>query len=148
MTNGNGTESDEAQVRRLVEDRIQAVRARDVAAALASHAPDVAAFDVIDPLRYAGRDTIAQRLRAWLSTFEGPIGLEMRDLTVVAGDAVAFCHGLSHVSANTADGGRLDMWWRTTLCCQKVDGRWMVTHEHNSVPMNMDTGKASFDLKP
>ena len=61
---------------------------------------------------------------------------------------VAFSHGLSHVSATTTDGRKLDMWWRTTVCFRKIAGKWMVTHEHNSVPFDVESGKASLDLQP
>jgi hypothetical protein len=30
----------------------------------------------------------------------------------------------------------------------KIDGRWMVTHEHVSVPFDMKSGQALMDLKP
>jgi ketosteroid isomerase-like protein len=46
------------------------------------------------------------------------------------------------------DGKRLEMWWRSTVCYQRIEGRWMVTHEHNSVPFDPQTGKASLDLRP
>ena len=76
------------------------------------------------------------------------IGYEIRDLSITAGDEVAFSHGLSHVSATKKDGGQLDMWWRTTVCFSKVEGKWNVVHEHNSVPFDVGSGKASLDLKP
>lgn len=37
---------------------------------------------------------------------------------------------------------------KTTICFRKLDGKWMVTHEHNSVPFDVESGKASLDLKP
>jgi ketosteroid isomerase-like protein len=40
------------------------------------------------------------------------------------------------------------MWWRVTVCYRKIDGRWKIAHEHNSVPFNVNNGKASLDLKP
>jgi ketosteroid isomerase-like protein len=40
------------------------------------------------------------------------------------------------------------MWWRTTVCFRKIDEKWMVTREHNSVPFDPKSGKASLDLKP
>jgi ketosteroid isomerase-like protein len=40
------------------------------------------------------------------------------------------------------------MWWRTTLCFRKIDEKWMLTHSHDSVPFNMETGKASLNLEP
>lgn len=34
------------------------------------------------------------------------------------------------------------------MCCRKIDSKWMIVHEHDSVPFDMETGKASIDLKP
>ena len=137
------------ELRRLIDDRIQAIRAKDVGATLAYYVPDVRSFDLIDPLSYAGRDEVAERLREWFSQFrEGPIGFETRDLELVVGGDVAFAHGLNHVDAVTTDGNRIDMWWRATACFRKLDGRWMVVHEHSSVPFDMESGRASLGLKP
>jgi len=141
--------NDAAELRRLIDDRVRAIRAKDADATLAHYVPDVRSFDVIDPLRYAGRDGVAERLRAWFSQFrEGPIGFELRDLEIVAGDRVAFCHSLDHVDAVTTGGNRIDVWWRATTCFRKLDGRWMVVHEHSSVPFDMESGRASLGLQP
>jgi uncharacterized protein (TIGR02246 family) len=144
----NSKPIDEAQIRALIDDRIKAVRAKDIAGAISGLAPDVLSFDVVNPLQRIGSDASGQRAEEWFSSFKGPIGYEIRDLNVAVGDEVAFSHGLSHVSATTTDGGRLDMWWRTTVCFRKIDGKWSITHEHNSVPFDVETGKASLDLKP
>jgi ketosteroid isomerase-like protein len=40
------------------------------------------------------------------------------------------------------------MWVRFTVCLRKIDGHWMVTHEHASVPFDVETGRASVDLAP
>jgi len=146
MTNGNV--DGEAQIRALVEDRVKAVRAKDSNAATASVARETLSFDVVNPLQHIGSDAARKRAEEWFSSFQGSIGYEVRDLSITAGSDVAFSHGLSHVSATKTDGVKLDMWWRTTLCFQKIDGKWMVTHEHNSVPFDVKTGKASLDLKP
>jgi ketosteroid isomerase-like protein len=38
---------------------------------------------------------------------------------------------------------------RATVCCRKIDGTWMVTHEYVSMPFYMDPPfKAAVDLKP
>ncbi len=48
-----------------------------------------------------------------------------------------------------ADGEKVDMWLRETLCFRKIDGKWKITHEHESVPFCMDGSfKAAVDLKP
>jgi ketosteroid isomerase-like protein len=102
----------------------------------------------VNPLQQIGSDASRKRAEAWFSSFQGPIGYEIHELKITGGDDVGFAHGLSHVSATRTDGGPLDMWWRTTLCFRKIDGKWMLTHEHNSVPFDVDSGKASLNLKP
>lgn len=148
MTAATGNAVEEAQIRALIDDRAKAVRAKDVNGAISSVAPDILSFDVVNPLQRIGSNASRKRAEDWFSSFQGPIGYEIRNLSVTAGDDVAFSHGLSHVSATSKDGGQLDMWWRTTICFRKIDGKWMVTHEHNSVPFDVESGKASLDLKP
>ena len=148
MTTENSKATNEAQIRALIDDRAKAVRAKDVNGAISSIAPDVLSFDVVNPLQHIGSDASKKRAEEWFSSFQGPIGYEIRDLNITAGETLAFSHGLSHVSATRTDGGQLDMWWRTTVCFRKIDGKWMVTHEHNSVPFDVKSGKASLDLKP
>ena len=147
MTTEN-SKINETQIRALIDDRAKAVRAKDINGAISHYAPDILSFDVVNPLQHIGSDASRKRAEEWFSSFQGPIGYEIRDLSITAGDDVAFSHGLSHVSATKTDGGQLDMWWRTTVCFRKIDGKWMVTHEHNSVPFDVESGKASLDLKP
>ena len=150
MTTGiaNSKTPDEPHIRALIDDRAKAIRDKNVNGAISSIAPDILSFDVVNPLQQMGSDASKKRAEDWFSSFEGPIDYEIRDLSITAGDSAAFSHGLSHVSATRIDGGQLDMWWRTTVCFRKIDEKWMVTHEHNSVPFDVESGKASLDLKP
>lgn len=140
--------SDEAQIRKLIDDREKAVRARDIDASIANIAPDIVWFDVVNPLQHIGSDALKKRAKEWFASFEGAIGYQTLELNITAGDDVAFSHGLNHVSATKIGGGQLDMYWRTTVCYRKIDEQWTVTHEHNSVPFEVESGKASLDLKP
>lgn len=148
MTTANSRTVAETQIRELIDDRVKAVQTKDVNASISSLVPDILSFDVVNPLQYIGSNASRKRAEQWFASFQGPMGYEIRDLSITAGDDVAFSHGLSHVSATIKDGGQLDMWWRTTVCFRKLDGKWMVTHEHNSVPFDVESGKASLDLKP
>jgi ketosteroid isomerase-like protein len=41
------------------------------------------------------------------------------------------------------------MWFRVTLGLRRIDGKWLVTHEHSSVPFYMDGSlRAAVDLNP
>ena len=148
MTPAYGKAGGEVQIRALLDEQIAAVRAKDVSGLLAGYAPDVVVFDLVNPLQYRGSDALRKRAAEWLSSFEGPVGYEARDVRIVAGGDLAYCHSLNRVTGTTTQGKKIDMSWRATLCCRKIDGRWMVTHGHSSVPFDMESGQASLDLEP
>ena len=136
------------EVREMIDAWAVAVRAKDIESAMSHYFSDVVAFDVVDPLEYKGTDMLRQRLKDWFSSFVGPFGFEITNLEVEAGDYLAFCHSLNRVIGVKNNGERLNMCWRATLCCRKIEGRWTITHSHTSVPFNPETGMASLDLEP
>ncbi len=138
----------EGQIRALIDERVKAVRAKNVDEALAGIAPDVLLFDVVNPLQAHGLEWSRQRTEAWFSSFQGPIGYEIRDLSITTGGDVAFSHSLNRYSGTQTEGVQIDMWVRATTCYRKVDGAWMITHEHQSVPFDGESGQASLDLTP
>ena len=140
--------SSEAEIKALIEKNVEAIRAKDIAEAISDHAPNVLLFDVINPLRYSGLDALKDRLNDWFSSFQGSIGYELQDLNITASEDVAFCHCLNQVKGTKTDGVAIEMWWRATVCYRKIDGRWLVTHAHSSVPFNTENGQASLDLQP
>lgn len=148
MTTENDDAAGEDFIREIIEGRVAAVRAKDVEGLLTHHAPDVLSFDVLDPLRNVGSDAIRPRAEKWLSSYDGAVGYEVRDLSVTAGETVAFCHYLHRVSGTLKTGDEVDMWVRATVCLSKAGGEWKIVHEHQSVPFDVRTGKASLNLKP
>ena len=140
--------TDETQIRQLTDDWMKAARAKDINGLMSSYASDVLSFDVIPPLQNTGIGEARKRAVEWLGSFHGPIDCELRDLSITAGDDVAFSHSLNHISGTKTDGEKVDMWVRATICYHKIDGKWMVTHEHISLPIDMETGKAALELAP
>jgi uncharacterized protein (TIGR02246 family) len=138
----------ESDIRTLIEQRVNAVDHKDLSTLLSHHSPDVLSFDVVNPLQYAGVEKVRERAEEWLAAFQGSIGYEVRDLKITAGDDVAFCHFLYHVSGTLAAGATVSMWVRATLCLNHVHGEWMIAHEHQSVPFDAATGQASLKLVP
>ena len=105
----------EAEVRTLLDGWAAAIRAKDSDAVLSHYASDLVQFDLAPPLEYSGKNTLdKQDLETWFSTFNGPIAYEIRNLKVTAGDEVAFCHSLNHLSGTKTTGERVDLWLRAT----------------------------------
>jgi ketosteroid isomerase-like protein len=106
-------------------------------------------FDLAPPLQYAGIDAYRSNFEEWFLSFQGPIGYEIRDLSITMGDDVAFSRSLNRISGRRTNGEQTDVWVRATVCFRKIEGKWKMAHEHVSVPFYMEPPyKASLDLKP
>jgi uncharacterized protein (TIGR02246 family) len=141
--------SGDAEIRQLVDRWARAVRAKDVEGLMSCYATDVLSFDLAPPLQSRGADAYRRSLEAWFPTFRGPIGYEVRDLGVTPGDDVAFSHSLNRITGARTSGEETDVWVRATVCFRRIGGRWLIAHEHVSVPFEMEPPyRASLDLQP
>jgi ketosteroid isomerase-like protein len=136
----------ETAIKQAIAARNAALGARDVAGVVASGAAGLVSYSLAPPLE----DTSGKAgLKAWFDTWDGPFGYEMRDLKIVAGDEIAFAHGLAHMTGRKTNGEQVDLWFRQSVGLKKLHGAWKIVHEHDSVPFYMDGGlKAAIDLKP
>jgi ketosteroid isomerase-like protein len=138
--------TDETQIRKLIDDWAEALRNKNAEAVLSHYASPLVHFSLAPPLLSA--ESSAEGLNAWSGTWQGPIGYEIRGLSVTVGDDVAFSHSLNRIHGTT-NGEKSDLWFRHTLGFRKIRGKWKIAHEHESVPFYMDGSfKAAVDLKP
>jgi uncharacterized protein (TIGR02246 family) len=140
---------DEAEIRQLVDTWARALHAKDVDRIMSVYAPEVLVFDLAPPLQQAGAETHRRNFAEWFATWRSPIGSDIRDLSITAGDDVAFFHCLNRINGTRNDGDETSVWVRVTVCLRKTNGQWKVTHEHVSVPFYMDGSlRAAVDLAP
>jgi PhnB protein len=139
--------SAEAEIKAVIDDWADAIRAKD-ARRVASHGTaDFVQFSLAPPLVSDAAD--AEGLEKWFATWHGPLAYSVRDLRITAGDDVAFAHSLNRLTGTTTDGQTSEVWFRHTMCFRKVGGAWKIAHEHESVPFYMDGSfKAAVDLEP
>jgi ketosteroid isomerase-like protein len=138
----------EALIRQRVEDLVKALRAKDIDGAMSLYAPDMVSFDIAPPLRYVGADN---KRRAWqeaFAAFPGPVDYEVRDLNVTTHGDLAFVHSLNHPSFTLANGHTTELWLRWTACFRRIDGVWLIVHDHVSVPADLEHGQAVLNLTP
>jgi uncharacterized protein (TIGR02246 family) len=141
--------TNETQIRQVFDDWKKALHAKDVDRIMSLYAPEILSFDLPPPLQRVGAAAQRKDFEGWFATFRGPIGSEMRDLSITAGDDVAFCHCLNRISGSRTNGEETSVWVRVTVCLRKQGGKWLVTHEHVSVPFHMDGSyRAAVDLEP
>lgn len=148
MTNRKNNERDEAEVRQLIDGFVEAFHTRNVDLMMSLYAPEFVAFDIVPPLQDVGKDQYRKTWEKAFAFFQGPIEFETRDLSITAGNDVAFSHQLLRLQATMVNGQKVDRWERLTFGFQKIDGKWLILHEHVSVPADLFTGKAALELKP
>ena len=104
MATGNRKKIDEAQIREPIDRWLKALRAKNLDGIMSCYTPDILLFDLLPPLQYLGADAYRKNWAEWFSTFRGPIGYEIRDLSLTTGDDVAFSHSLNRISGKRTDG--------------------------------------------
>jgi len=124
---------DEGAIRNLIEDWASAVRRKDLNGILRNHSPHVLMFDIPPPLQSKG---IEAYKRTWdlFSWSHDPVVFDISEMSITAGDDVAFVAALMRCSGTEANGDNIELDFRLTIGLRKIDDQWLVTHEHHSIP--------------
>ena len=142
--------SDEAKIRALESQFAAAISAKDINAIMKVYVPDetLFVFDVIPPRQYVGATAYRKDWSDFLALFNDPIKFEITDLQVTTASTLAFSHSIQHISGTDTKGKPIDLTVRLTDVYRKVNGNWLIVHEHVSVPVDLDTGKPDLASKP
>lgn len=140
----------EAAIRALLDELAQALRQGDRRRIMAFYADDLRAFDLLPPLQSINRAAFMQQAWdvCWAEALQFPIEFVQHDLRVHADGDVAFSHCMVHMKGLDKDGQMIETWFRNTRGLQRADGQWLITHEHNSVPLDKETGAGLVNLAP
>lgn len=142
------TKIDEAQIRELLDDWKKAAGEKDIEGVMACYTPDVVSFDMLPPLQCAGAEAYRKNWELGFEMCQESGAFETHDQTLAVSSDVAFCHSLCRMNGTDAEGKAFDCWIRWTQCFRKVHGKWLIAHEHISVPIDVETDRGLMDLKP
>jgi ketosteroid isomerase-like protein len=137
-----------ADLQALFEIRAEEIRAKDIAGLMALYAPDIVYFDLVPPLRYVGAAALRERFKDWFAKWKSSIGQETRELNISVDANLAAAFMLLRTSGTLSDGRRVGYWVRVSNSCRRAEGRWLITHEHVSLPVDMKSANAVMDLVP
>ncbi len=141
-------ESTQTEIRALFDSQAEAIRTKDVDRLMSLYSPDILYFDVVPPLRYAGSAALRGRFLQWFDAYQGSTSVETRDFSISESGNIAVAHWLSRVSGTLKNGHEAGFWVRATSCCQRSNDRWLITHEHISLPVDVMSGRPATDLLP
>jgi ketosteroid isomerase-like protein len=148
MTNDNDHSAiDEQIIRRQIDGYVSAIRRKDVEKVMQIFAPNLVSFDLEAPLQHMG----AQSKRGnWTKAFDAyrSLDYDIRELTLTMSANLALGRSVNWISGTMADGKKNSYWVRWTTCFQKIDGEWLIIHDHVSVPLDIKNGKGVLDIEP
>ena len=151
MAFGTPVKADARADIRALEDRfVAAFKAKDIDGIMNVYVPDqtLVIFDVVPPRQYVGAAAYRKDWQTFFDSFDGPITVELTDLDVVTDRNLAYSHSIQRVAGTDKHGKKLDMTVRVTDVYKKARGRWLVIHEHVSVPVDLETDKPDLSSKP
>ena len=128
------SQANESGVRDLLERWAVAVRAKNMSEVLANHSPDFQMFDVPLPFESRGLVAYEDTWELFYSSPPDPVAFDIKWLEVVAGEDVAFAFAHMQCVEPTEKVQRTPLDFRLTVGLQKLEGRWIIVHEHHSVP--------------
>jgi ketosteroid isomerase-like protein len=151
LMNINGFVENEQEKKALLAKREQwrqAFVSKNVDEIMTYYVHDIVSYDLMAPIQFSGEQMWRDNWVNFFQFFPGEIKVTLEDLTVFqSGDLAAF-RGLTRLQATTAAGKYIDMWSRETNIFRKIDGEWLIVHDHISVPLDFETGMALTGLKP
>lgn len=140
--------STQSEGRALLESWSEAARTKDIVRLMSLYSSDIVYFDVVPSLQFTGSAAVRSNFLRWFGGWKSSIGKEIRELNIVAGGDIAAAHMLIRASGTLMDGREVGYWVRATVCCQRSDHRWLITHEHISLPVDVNSGRMVMDAVP
>ena len=139
---------DRADVEAAQNRVIAAINAKDSDALMLNYVPDdsLVVFDDAMPLQTRGAKAWRE---VWQKVFSRArkFHVDLTELNIVASSDLAVAHAIVHIQF-VGDQGEMKETARVTEAYRKIGGKWLIFHEHLSVPIDPATGKAVFDAKP
>ncbi|RDE50668.1 MAG: ketosteroid isomerase [Candidatus Accumulibacter meliphilus] len=125
---------DQVEIQQLLERWALNTRTGKQDNILENHSESVVVYDVLPPMKYESAEEYRKSWDEWQPETTGESLFNLHDLKVVAGSDVAFAYGLIHCGGTLPDGINFEDWVRATFCLEKNGGKWVVTHQHISMP--------------
>ena len=137
----------EAQDRQAIEaierERTRTFNACDADAMVRLYVPgDTLIFHLIPPQTYDLRSFRNDFAELWRK-FDHPAVMVLTNLsiTTTSGD-MAYAHALLRLTGRKRSGHVIDLEIRITDVLRNIDGQWLIEHEHWSVPVDPESGRA------
>lgn len=142
--------SEEAEIRALYHTFGSAFHAKDADKIMSLYLPgqQLVAFDVTPPREYLGWNAYKKSWQGFFATFSGSPTLETEEITIGAAGDLGYSYSIERTLGRLTDGSKMDITVRVTRVFRKMGSKWLIVHEHVSVPVDLTTGKPDLHSEP
>ncbi|MFD2616502.1 YybH family protein [Terrilactibacillus laevilacticus] len=137
------------KVQDILENYKTSTYEKNVEKFLSAYASDVHIYDCWENWEYVGIDRWREMVVAWFDDLNKDnilLKTDFDDLAIEEDSRLAFIHCKATFAAHNPSGEILrQLSNRFTFCIKKENDSWLITHEHSSLPIKMETGKGIFD---
>lgn len=148
MTGQNDSRNAQGAARALLERWFQAINSGELDRIVACYSNDIVAFDAIMALEFPGKAAYRDHWQTCLGFMPEPAKFEIRNRQLFVDSESAGVSALVHCSCKDENGVVQGGWTRLSQHLRRIDGEWLIVHEHFSAPFDLQSGKALFDLEP
>ena len=148
--NQPAADADKAAIQALEDAYNEGFNAKDVDKVMSVYAPgkQLFVFDVVPPREFKGWDAYKKDFEGLFSAFPGPMKNTISEQTIHVVGSFAYGHNIQTGEFVGKDGTTMKIVVRTTDIYRKMDGKWLIVEEHNSVPVDLGTMKPDLLSKP
>jgi ketosteroid isomerase-like protein len=140
---------DEEAIRSLESKFAAAFNGKDVDTIMRMYIPgqNLFVFDVIPPRQYIGASAYRKDWEDLFATLKD-VKFDITDLDIATDSTLAYSHSIQRLNGTDTKGQPFNLVVRVTDVYRKIDGNWLIVHEHVSVPVDLETGKPDLMSKP
>ena len=142
--------ADKAAIQALEDTYNAGFTAKDVDKVMSVYLPgkELFVFDVVPPREYRGSDAYRKDFEGLFAAFPGPVKNTISEQTIHVVGSLAYGHNVQTGEFVGHDGAKVKIVVRTTDIYRKIDGKWLIVEEHNSLPVDLQTMKPVMESKP
>lgn len=124
----------ENEVRAILESWAKSTKESRNDDILKNHSEDLVIFDVLPPMKYESAAAYRRSWEDWHPETEAGAIFDLENLSITAGADIAFAHSFINCGGTLPDGKSFRDTVRATFCLERVNGVWVVKHQHISKP--------------
>jgi ketosteroid isomerase-like protein len=142
--------ADKAAIQALEDTYNEGFIAKDVDKVMSVYVSgkELFVFDVVPPREYRGSDAYRKDFEGLFAAFPGPVKNTISEQTIHVVGSLAYGHNVQTGEFVGHDGAKVKIVVRTTDIYRKIDGKWLIVEEHNSLPVDLETMKPVMESKP